>query len=200
MEFPDRTHCLRAYANRDARFDGCFFAAVTTTRIFCRPICPAPRPRPDHLRFYGSAAEVAAAGFRPCRRCRPECAPGSAAWSGSAATVARALRLIDDGVLDRDSVDALAERLGLGARQLRRLFASHLGASPREAARRRRLARARELLAGSSAPITEIALRAGFGSVRHFNDEVRRSLGKSPTALRQAAQGMQRRTRPRRTD
>jgi len=184
MPLPSRTRCLAAYAGRDARYDGRFFAAVTTTRIFCRPICPAPRPRPSHLRFYGSAAEAAAAGFRPCRRCRPEAAPGSAAWSGTAATVARALRMIDAGVLDREGVDALAERLGLGARQLRRLFAVHLGAAPREVARRRRVERARALLAASRAPMIEVAQQAGFGSVRRFNEEVRRALGASPTALR----------------
>jgi AraC family transcriptional regulator of adaptative response / DNA-3-methyladenine glycosylase II len=184
MDLPSRAACLSAYAGRDARYDGRFYAAVTTTRIFCRPICPAPRPRPDHLRFYGSAAEAAAAGFRPCRRCRPEAAPGSAAWNGSAATVARALRLIDEGVLDRDGVDALAERLGLGARQLRRLFATHLGAAPREIARRRRLDRARVLLAESDAPMTDVAHEAGYGSVRQFNDEVRRALGASPSAVR----------------
>lgn len=187
MDLPSHQACLAAYAGRDARYDGRFYAGVTTTRIFCRPICPAPRPRPDHLRFYRSAAEASAAGFRPCRRCRPEAAPGSAAWSGSAATVARALRLIDQGVLDREGVDALAERLGLGARQLRRLFALHLGAAPRTIARRRRVDRARALLVESAAPMTEVALRAGFGSVRQFNDEVRRTLGASPSALRQGS-------------
>jgi AraC family transcriptional regulator of adaptative response / DNA-3-methyladenine glycosylase II len=183
----DRSHCLDAYQRRDARFDGRFFAAVTTTRIFCRPICPAPRPRPSHLRFFASAAEAAAEGFRPCRRCRPEAAPGSAAWSGTAATVARAIKLIDAGVLERDGIDALAERLGLGARQLRRLFATHLGASPRDVALRRRVERARELIVASDAPMTEIASRAGFGSVRQFNDLLRRACGVAPSALRRRA-------------
>jgi AraC family transcriptional regulator of adaptative response / DNA-3-methyladenine glycosylase II len=184
---PDR--CRDAYVARDARFDGRFYAGVTTTRIFCRPICPAPRPRREHLRIFPSAAEAAAAGFRPCRRCRPEAAPGSAAWSGTAATVARALKLIDAGVLDREGVDALAERLGLGARQLRRLFSSHLGVSPRAAATRRRLERARALVVEGRASMTDVALRAGFGSVRQFNAAMRSAFGASPSALRRESQG-----------
>jgi AraC family transcriptional regulator of adaptative response / DNA-3-methyladenine glycosylase II len=183
----DPKRCASAYQTRDARFDGRFFAGITTTRIFCRPICPAPRPRPEHLRFYASAAEAAAAGYRPCRRCRPESAPGSAAWSGTAATVARALKLIDAGVLERDGIEALAERLGLGARQLRRLFAAHLGASPRDLSQRRRVERARELIVASDVPMTEIAARAGFGSVRQFNDVLRRACGAAPTAMRRRA-------------
>lgn len=183
----DPNRCFAAYAARDARFDGRFYTGVTTTGIFCRPICPAPRPRREHMRFFGSSAEAAAAGFRPCRRCRPEAAPGSAAWSGTAATVARALRLIDQGALDRDGVEAVADRLGLGARQLRRLFATHLGASPRDVAKRRRLDRARELVETSALPMTEIALRAGFGSVRQFNDQIRSAYGISPSTLRRNA-------------
>jgi AraC family transcriptional regulator of adaptative response / DNA-3-methyladenine glycosylase II len=184
----DANRCFAAYTARDARFDGRFYTGVVTTGIFCRPICPAPRPRRENVRFFASSAEAAAAGFRPCRRCRPEAAPGSAAWSGTAATVARALRLIDQGALDRDGVEAVADRLGLGARQLRRLFAAHLGASPRDVATRRRLERARDLVETSALPMTEIALRAGFGSVRQFNEQVRTAFGAAPTTLRSRAQ------------
>jgi len=125
---PDR--CYRALKSRDARFDGRFFFGVQTTGIYCRPVCPARTPKRANVRFYACAAAAEQAGFRPCRRCRPETAPGTPAWQGTSATVARALRLIDAGALDRASVGDLAARVGLGERQLRRLFLRHLGASP----------------------------------------------------------------------
>jgi AraC family transcriptional regulator of adaptative response / DNA-3-methyladenine glycosylase II len=181
----DAERCWRAYAQRDARYDGRFFAGVTTTGIFCRPVCPARRPRREHLRFFPDAASAARAGFRPCRRCRPESAPGSGAWRGSAAVVARAERLIAEGVHDAGGIDALAARVGLGARQLRRLFAVHRGASPSALARRARAERARRLLLAAPArPLAEIVAEAGYGSVRQFNDAFRRAFGATPSALR----------------
>src|SRR4051794_17656468 len=122
--------CRRAFATRDARFDGRVFAGVRTTGIYCRPICPARTPKRENMRFFPSAAAASEAGFRPCLRCRPEISPDSAAWRGSSNTVSRALALIEAGALDEGRIEALAERLGVGGRQLRRLFKQHLGASP----------------------------------------------------------------------
>src|ERR1700756_2546167 len=131
MELPDRDISYRALESRDARFDGLLFVGVTSTGIYCRPVCPARTPRLEHCRFFGSAAAAQEAGFRPCLRCRPETAPDMASWRGTSNTVSRALALIADGALDgRASVEALAERLGIGERHLRRLFTQHLGASP----------------------------------------------------------------------
>lgn len=181
----DAERCWQAYERRDPRFDGRFFAGITTTGIFCRPVCPARRPRREHLRFFPDARAATRAGFRPCRRCRPESAPGSGAWRGSAAVVARAERLIEAGVFDAGGIDALADRVGLGARQLRRLFAVHRGVSPSEAARRLRAERARRLLlAPGNRPMAEIAAEAGYGSVRQFNDAIRRAFRATPGALR----------------
>src|SRR5215510_15994457 len=120
----------RARVSRDARFDGKFFIAVTSTRIYCRPVCPVRSPKQSNVRYYATAAAAAEAGFRPCLRCRPEAAPGTPAWLGTSAVVRRALRLIDEGILDHASVDDLALRVGCGARHLHRLFVRHLGASP----------------------------------------------------------------------
>src|SRR5262245_43090910 len=142
----DRQTCYRALRTRDARFDGRFFTAVRTTRIYCRPVCPARIPRLENCDFVPSAAAAQALGCRPCLRCRPEAAPGTPAWLGTSATVSRALRLIGDGVLDRGSVDALAARLGVGDRHLRRLFERHLGATPLAVAQTRRLLFAKRLL------------------------------------------------------
>jgi AraC family transcriptional regulator of adaptative response / DNA-3-methyladenine glycosylase II len=180
----DTEHCYRAAMRRDRRFDGRFFFAVVTTGIYCRPVCPAPRPRRENVRFFPRAAAAEAAGFRPCRRCRPESAPGTPAWSGTSATVARALRLIDDGALDAGSVGALAARLGVGARHLRRLFDHELGASPVEVAATRRRHFAVELLRGTTLPVTQVALAAGFRSLRQFNHVVRDCFDRPPTALR----------------
>ena len=153
----DATRCYRALLARDARFDGRFFVAVRTTGIYCRPICPAPPPKAVNVRFFVCAAAAAAAGFRACLRCRPEAAPGTPAWLGSSAVVSRALRLIAADALDDGDVEGLAARVGLGARQLRRLFAEHLGASPAQIARVRRVHFARALLDDSELPIGEVA-------------------------------------------
>jgi AraC family transcriptional regulator of adaptative response / DNA-3-methyladenine glycosylase II len=180
----DRDRCYEALQTRDRRFDGRFFVAVLTTGIYCRPICPARLPLLKNVRFHACAAAAEAAGFRACRRCRPESAPGTPAWLGSGAIVARALRLINASALDDGNVEQLAERLGVGGRQLRRLFARHLGASPAEVARARRVHFARELVDRSERPITELAFVAGFASVRQFNHAFRKSFGCAPRELR----------------
>lgn len=174
----------RARRSRDARFDGKFFIAVTSTRIYCRPICPAKTSHDANVRYYATAAEAAAAGFRPCLRCRPETAPGSPAWLGTSAVVRRALRLVQDGALDESSLERLAERLGVGARHLTRLFMRHLGASPAAIARTRRLHFAKQLLDETDLPITEIALASGFGSVRRFNDTFKAMYRRPPREIR----------------
>jgi len=176
----------RARISRDARFDGKFFIAVTSTGIYCRPICPSRFAKRSHVRFFGSTAAAEAAGFRPCLRCRPEAAPGTPAWLGTAAVVRRALRLIDEGALDEDSVDALAARLGIGSRHLLRLFGRHVGASPIAVAQTRRLHFAVCLLEETDLPILQIALAAGFGSCRRFNDAFRNAYRRSPRELRNA--------------
>jgi AraC family transcriptional regulator of adaptative response / DNA-3-methyladenine glycosylase II len=180
--------CYRAVASRDARFDGRFFTAVTTTGIYCRPICPARTPGRGNVRFYPCAAAAEEAGFRPCRRCRPETAPGSPAWIGTPVTVRRALRLIDAGVLDGRGADVatLAAHLGIGDRHLRRLFANHLGASPLAVAQTRRAHFARQLVDQTDLPLTRIAFAAGFGSVRRFNTAMLSTFGAPPSALRRS--------------
>lgn len=183
----DRKACDRARRSRDARFDGKFFIAVTSTRIYCRPICPARSPKDENVRYYATAAAAEAAGFRPCLRCRPEASPGTPAWSGTSSVVSRALRLIGDGALDRDGVEALADRLGLTARHLRRLFVRHLGATPIEVALTRRVHFAKKLLDETRLPIAQIAFAAGFGSLRRFNGEMRRTFSRTPTELRKLA-------------
>ncbi len=155
-----------------------------TTGVYCRPICPVRMPKAENVRFYPSAAAAAAAGFRPCLRCRPESSPGAPVARGTGATVARALRLIDEGALDRDGVDALAARLGVGARHLGRLFVRHLGASPIQVAQTRRLHLAVKLLDETDLAVTEIAYAAGFGSVRRFNEVVRATYRRPPGSLR----------------
>lgn len=176
----------RARISRDARFDGKFFIAITSTGIYCRPICPSRFAKRSHVRFFGSTAAAEAAGFRPCLRCRPEAAPGTPAWLGTAAVVRRALRLIDDGALDEDSVDALAAHLGIGPRHLVRLFTRHVGASPIAVAQTRRLHFAVCLLEDTDLPITQIAMASGFGSCRRFNDAFRTAYRRSPRELRSA--------------
>lgn len=180
----DRRTCERASRARDPRFDGRFFIGVTTTRIYCRPICPAVAPRPAHKHYFPTAAAAAEAGFRPCLRCRPEAAPGTPAWMGTSTTVRRGLALIQAGALDEGSVDELAVRLGVGARHLHRLFVQHLGASPIAVAQTRRLHFAKRLLDETDLGMTEIALAAGFGSVRRFNDAFRSTYQRSPSAIR----------------
>ncbi|WP_158884051.1 DNA-3-methyladenine glycosylase 2 [Rhodanobacter sp. L36] len=166
---PDFKICEQARRSRDARFDGLFFTAVTSTRIYCRPVCPAPSPKSQNIRYYTSAAAAEAAGFRPCLRCRPELAPGNAIWQRGEHVVARALKLIDAGFLADHSLEELAARVTIGARQLRRLFVEHLGAPPMDVHTTRRLLFAKQLLTETAMPVTEVALASGFGSLRRFN-------------------------------
>lgn len=179
----------RARTSRDPRFDGKFFIAVTSTGIYCRPICPAPTPKQANVRYYFSAAAAAEAGFRPCLRCRPEAAPGTPAWLGTSAVVRRALRLIQDGVLDEISVTQLAARIGIGPRHLHRLFIQHVGASPVAVAQTRRLHFAKRLLDETDLPATQIAMAAGFGSVRRFNFTFQKTYQRTPSELRLRRRG-----------
>jgi AraC family transcriptional regulator of adaptative response / DNA-3-methyladenine glycosylase II len=188
----DASRCYRALRSRDARFDGRFFVGVTSTGIYCRPICPAPTPKPRNVLFFSCAAAAQTAGFRPCLRCRPETAPGTPAWVGTSAVVSRALRLLAQGALDEGDVESLAARLGLGARHLRRLFDEHLGASPKAIWQAQRAHFARRLIDETRLPMSEIASSAGFRSIRQFNHAMRQTFGAAPTTLRQ-------RTRPQAT-
>ncbi len=182
----DPDACYRAFAARDARFDGRVFVGVHTTGIYCRPICPARSPKRENVSFYFSAAAAQAAGFRPCLRCRPELSPDTAAWHGTSHAVARALALIETGALDNGSVEALAAELGVGGRHLRRLFQQHLGASPVEVAQTRRVLLAKQLIHDTHLTMTEVALASGFGSVRRFNETFRLMFGRAPATLRRA--------------
>ncbi len=174
----------RARLSRDARFDGRFFVGVKTTGIYCRPICPANPPKSENIRFYPSAAAASEAGFRPCLRCRPECAPGTPAWAGTSSAVQRGLRLIAEGALDDGDVERLAERLGVTSRHLRRLFTKHLGASPQAIAHTQRLHFAKRLIDQTSLAMKDISVASGFGSVRRFNDTFRKTYGRTPRELR----------------
>lgn len=185
----DGDACYRAISTRDERFDGRFFVGVTSTGVFCRPVCPARTPKRANCVFLPCAAAAREAGFRPCLRCRPETAPGTPAWAGTSATVARALRLIEDGALDDDDLPGLADRLGVGDRHLRRLFAEHVGASPGSVAQTRRLLFAKKLIDETDLPMARVAHAAGFRSVRRFNAEVRRTWDRSPSELRRLAPG-----------
>ncbi len=176
--------CYRAVVARDPRFDGRFFVAVSTTGIYCRPICSARTPHRDHVTFYPTAAAAQEAGYRACLRCRPETAPNVGAWRGTSNTVSRALALIESGGLDADNVETLAGRVGVGGRQLRRLFQEHLGASPLAVAQTRRILLAKQLIHETGLAMTEVALAAGFGSVRRFNDTFRQLYHRPPRALR----------------
>jgi AraC family transcriptional regulator of adaptative response / DNA-3-methyladenine glycosylase II len=174
----------RARISRDARFDGRFFIAVTSTRIYCRPVCPVRSPKRSNIRYYLTAAAAAEAGFRPCLRCRPEAAPGTPAWLGTLGAVRHGLRLIEDGFLDGHSVEDLAGRLGMGTRHLHRLFVRHVGAPPLTVAQTRRLHFAKRLIDETNLPITSVALACGFGSVRRFNDAFRRTFRRPPREVR----------------
>jgi len=176
--------CYQALKTRDARFDGRFYTAVLTTGIFCRPICPAVTPKRGNVRFYPSAEAAMANGFRPCLRCRPEAAPGSPAAAGVHATLARAVRLVEEGTLDTNSVSDLAERLGITDRYLRQLYKRHTGVTPQQHAQARRLLRARQLIVDSNLSMTEIADIAGFGSLRRFNHTLKEAYGDAPTVYR----------------
>lgn len=182
----DEAECERARIGRDPAYDGRFFTGVRTTRIYCRPVCPVRPARAANVCFYPSAAAAEAAGFRPCLRCRPETAPFCAAWNGSRTTADRALRLIMEGALDGEgaTVEALAARVGVGARHLARLFAQHVGASPTQTARTARVQRAKRLLDGTDQPMTEVALRAGFSSLRRFNALFAEVYRRPPTSIR----------------
>ncbi len=183
----DREACYRALSTRDARFDGRMFIAVRTTGVYCRPICPARTPRPENVTFYPTASAAQEAGFRPWLRCRPESSPDLAAWRGTSNTVSRGLALIAEGALDGEAVDALAERLGVGERQLRRLFRQHLGASPIAVAQTRRVLFARQLIVETTMPMTEIALASGFSSIRRFNATFYTLYRRPPRELRRSS-------------
>lgn len=178
----------RAILIRDRRFDGRLFVCVKTTGIYCRPICPARTPKSENILFVQTAAAAQEAGFRPCLRCRPETAPDLGAWRGASNTVSRALALIELGALDQGDLEALANRVGVGERQLRRLFRQHLGASPVAVAQTRRVLLAKQLIHETRLPMTEIALAAGFGSLRRFNEVFLALYQRSPSALRRSRQ------------
>ena len=178
---PDPTICYAALLARDRAFDGRFYTGVRTTGIYCRPVCPARPPKPENCSFYPTAAAAVAAGFRACKRCRPDAVPGSPAWAGSAASVRRALSLIDAGA---PTGEALGDKLGLGERQVRRLFARHVGASPVAIAQAQRLAAAVTLIDAGELPLGEVALASGFGSVRRFNEAFAAVHGETPGARR----------------
>lgn len=183
----DTEACVRAVRSHDARFDGWFFTAVTTTGIYCRPSCPVTPPKAAHMRFHATAASAQRAGFRACKRCRPDAVPGSPAWDNRADVVARAVRLVADGVVDREGVGGLAERLGYSRRQLERLLLAELGAGPLALARAQRAQTARVLAETTSMPMAAVAGAAGFSSVRQFNDTVREVFDRTPTELRARA-------------
>ncbi|MEE1886670.1 DNA-3-methyladenine glycosylase 2 family protein [Pseudomonas carassii] len=188
IESPESDACYLALKAHDARFDGAFFAAVTSTGIYCRPVCRVKTPRRDNLRFYRHAAQAEAAGFRPCLRCRPELAPRAAAWSTEDASrilAVQAARLMDEPQLVRTMVD-IAQRLGVSDRHLRRIFEAHFGVSPLQYLQTRRLLAAKQLIADTQLPMTQVALSSGFGSVRRFNDAFSQHYGLNPSMLRRA--------------
>ncbi len=185
MEMSDDARYL-ALTTRDARFDGRFFTGVKMTGIYCRPICPARTPLRKNVVFFDSAAAAQEAGFRPCLRCRPESSPDLGAWKGTSNTVARALALIETGALDAEDLEGLANRLGVGERQLRRLFRKHLGASPVAVAQTRRVLLAKQLIHETNLPMTEVALASGFGSVRRFNETFQALYDRPPARLRRS--------------
>ena len=186
MELPDKATCYKALQSKDARFDGLIFVGVTSTGIYCRPVCPARTAKFANCAFYGSAAAAQEAGYRPCLRCRPETAPQFASWKGTSNTVSRALALIGEGALGgrHSSVERLAERLGVGERQLRRLFLQHLGASPVVVAQTRRVLFAKQLIHDTTLPMTEVALAAGFNSLRRFNEVFHDLFHRRPSSIR----------------
>jgi AraC family transcriptional regulator, regulatory protein of adaptative response / methylated-DNA-[protein]-cysteine methyltransferase len=186
----DSRTCDRARLARDRRFDGRFFTGVLTTRIYCRPTCPVKPAKSRNVVFFPTAAAAERAGFRPCLRCRPETAPGTPAWRGAAASVSRALRLIEGGFLDDGkTVEDLADSLGMTTRHLRRLFARHAGASPIAVATTRRVQRAKRLIDETSIPMSALAFAAGFGSIRRFNAAFHAVYRRPPTAVRRTSRG-----------
>jgi len=185
--FEDFDRCYRAVQSRDRRFDGRFVTAVTSTGIYCRPSCPAQTPKPRNVRFYRVAAAAQAAGFRACRRCRPDAAPGSPEWDVRADLAARALRLIADGAVDDLGVTGVAGRLAVSERHLHRILVDEVGAGPLALARTRRAQTARLLLESTSLQVSDVAFAAGFGSIRQFNDAFREAFGCAPSQLRRGA-------------
>ncbi|MEU8650595.1 AlkA N-terminal domain-containing protein [Streptomyces sp. NPDC048737] len=185
--YTDRERCVRAVRSKDARFDGWFFTAVLTTGIYCRPSCPVVAPKPENMVFHASAAACQQAGFRACKRCRPDTSPGSPEWNRRADLVARAVRLIADGVVDREGVPGLAGRLGYSTRQVERQLLAELGAGPLALARAQRAQTARLLVESTELSMADVAFAAGFASVRAFNDTVREVFALSPTELRARA-------------
>lgn len=188
----DRAECEAAMLRRDPAFDGRFFVAVRTTHIYCRPVCPVRAPRVENVRFYPSAAAAERAGYRPCLRCRPETAPFCPAWNGTRTTVERALKLIEAGALDfprqhGGGVEALAGRLGVGARHLSRLFSRHLDASPLQVAKTLRLQRAKRLLCETALPMEAVAEQAGFPSARRMTAAFADLYGRPPSTMRRAS-------------
>ena len=178
--------CQKARLSKDPRFDGTFFTAVKTTGIYCRPICPAKTPREDNVLYFASAIEAAIAGYRPCLRCRPDSAPDSPAWKGVNTTLERAIKLIDGGALQEDSLQVLANRLGISDRYLRGLFKKYLGVSPKAYALYQQCLFAKQLLHQTQLPITQVALASGFNSIRRFNDCFQSQLSLTPSQARKS--------------
>src|SRR5258708_5313417 len=176
--------CYRALCSRDTRFDGQFFTAVTSTGIYCRPICPAPTPHAQHVHFYACAAAAEAAGFRACRRCHPEASPGSPDWNVRADLTARALQFIADGVVDTEGVAGLASRLAVSVRHLHRELVAEVGVGPLALARSRRAQTARLLIDQTGLSLTTLAFAAGFASIRQFNETMQAAFGCAPSAFR----------------
>ncbi len=184
LQTDDHRIYYEALLNRDKSYDGRVFIGVRTTGIYCRTICPARKAKYENCSFYRSATEAELVGFRPCKRCRPDAIPNSPAWIGTQATVNRAMKLIDQGALNSGTVDELADRLGISGRHLRRLFEEHLGATPQQVAQTKRLHKARHLLSDTSSPMIDVAMEAGFGSVRRFNHCFKEQYDMSPVQWR----------------
>jgi AraC family transcriptional regulator of adaptative response / DNA-3-methyladenine glycosylase II len=176
--------CRKAFHKRDAAYDGMFFIAVKTTRIYCRPVCKVRQPLVKNITFMPSAAACEDEGYRPCLRCRPETAPFSPAWNGTKTTVSRALKLIEDGALEENSMEVFAEKLGIGARHLTRLFQTHLGTTPSRVAKTVRVQKAKRLLDETDLPVTDIAFQSGFKSLRRFNTVFKETYRRAPSDIR----------------
>ena len=186
--FANDDFLYKALLERNSAYDGKFFICVKTTGIYCRPICPARKPKRENCNFVESREEAEAKGYRACKRCRPEAAPGSPVWKGTGASISRALRILADQTGDGLTISDLAYKLGMGERHLRRLFREHLGASPKALLQTRRLNRARQLLIEGDLPVSRLAFVAGFGSVRRFNDAFKKEFGATPTGFRKIHQ------------
>jgi AraC family transcriptional regulator, regulatory protein of adaptative response / DNA-3-methyladenine glycosylase II len=183
----DFERCYRFMRGRDPRYDGFFFVGVTSTGIYCRPSCPARLPDRRNVRLFASAAAAQSAGFRACKRCEPDAAPGSPAWNRRADVAGRAFRLIADGIVDREGVPGLASRLGFSERQLNRILVAEVGAGPAQLARAQRAQAARTLIESTTLRFAEVALASGFGSIRQFNDTIRAIYVRTPSELRRRA-------------